>query len=163
MGFFLHQPTVSLELLAMARIFAAALLGTFIGVERSLAGKHAGMRTYALVAMGSALFVVISEFLPILGYGAGLDPSRITAAVVMGIGFIGSGLALFSGDAGHRGEITTAAGIWVAASVGIACGFGLYVLAAAATVLAIFIFTVLMRLEISAERRFPERGVETLK
>lgn len=154
---------MALQLSLALHIIIAALLGSIIGIERSLAGKHAGMRTYALVAMGSALFVSIGEFLPLLGFAAALDPSRIAAAVVMGIGFIGSGVAFARSGTGGSGEITTAAGIWVAAGVGIACGLGLYVLAVAASVFTLIIFLLVMRVELAIERRFPERGVDNLQ
>src|SRR3989344_1773331 len=80
------------------RLFIAALLGMLLGVERAIAGKTAGMRTYALVAMGAALFIVVSEIMS--GHYAGavgtsLDPLRVASQIVMGIGFIGGGLIIF--------------------------------------------------------------------
>lgn len=152
----LGDPLVSLELIAVVRIAIAGGLGALIGLERSLAGKHAGMRTYALVAMGSALFVVGGELMGILSYGGALDPSRIAAAVIMGIGFIGSGLALFHKDIDRPGEITTAAGVWVAAGVGMVAGFGFYTLAIAATALTLAIFYLLMQFENLVRNRYPQ-------
>lgn len=151
-----------LQLSLSLRIIIAALLGALIGIERSLAGKHAGMRTYALVSMGSALFVVAGEFLPLLGFSTALDPSRIAAGVVMGIGFIGSGIVFARAKGGEVGEITTAAGIWVAAGVGIVCGLGLYLIGLIAAVSTLIVFTLLMRLELAIERRFPEKGRDSL-
>jgi putative Mg2+ transporter-C (MgtC) family protein len=166
---FFHGPLLTLQIDLAVRIAAAALLGGLIGLERSLAGKHAGMRTYALVGMGSALFVVIGVAVQILYNSTGLDPTRIAGSVMIGIGFIGSGLAFLRATGDMRGldagpgELTTAAGIWVAAAVGVACGFGLYVLAILAALLTIIIFTLLMGVERSVERKFRDRGVQNLE
>ena len=166
--FFLNGPLVNFQLELALRIAIAAVLAGFIGLERSIAGKHAGMRTYALVSMGSALFIVIGLVVQLFYPSTALDPSRIAASVMIGIGFIGSGLAFLRSTGAQLGldagasELTTAAGIWVAAGVGVACGFGLYVLAALAALFTILIFTILMRVERVLERRFPERGVETI-
>lgn len=130
------------------RLFVAALLGMSLGVERAIAGKTAGMRTYALVAMGAALFIVISEIMSgrYAGIaGASLDPLRVASQIVMGIGFIGGGLIIFR-DSRVNG-LTTAAGLWVAAGIGMAAGFGLFAVAIFATVLTIFVFTLLWYLE----------------
>lgn len=129
------------------RIVAAALLGSFLGVERSISGKHAGMRTYALVSLGSALFVGTGTLaslglLPLFG---GINPLQIAGSVVLGVGFLGTGLSVFRGE--HPVELTTASGLWVSAGVGMACGFGLYTLAVTSTVLGIIIFSVFARLE----------------
>jgi putative Mg2+ transporter-C (MgtC) family protein len=156
-------PMIALQMSLSLPIIIAAVLGALIGTERSLAGKHAGMRTYALVAMGSALFVVSGQLLPLVGLVASFDPSRIAAAIVMGIGFIGSGVAFARSRDGQSGELTTAAGIWVAAGIGVACGLGLYILALIAAVSTLVVFTFLMKLEIAIERRFPEKGVDSLQ
>lgn len=153
------DPLTALELVAGWRLLLAAVLGGLLGIERSVSGKHAGMRTYALVSLGSCLFIVAGDLLSLLTYGNGLDPSRIAAAVIMGIGFIGSGLALLRSGEGQPGEITTATGIWVVAGIGMIVGLGFYALALLATVLATLIFTVLMRLEEGIVKRFaPKRG-----
>ncbi len=128
-------------------LLAAAVLGAFLGLERSVAGKQAGMRTYALVSMGSCLFVIIgtlSSFFLVNAF-PGVNPLQIAGSIVIGIGFIGSGLALVKRD--QHVELTTASGIWVAAGVGMACGFGLYLLAFAATVFAVAIFSILLTVE----------------
>src|SRR6185437_10948996 len=94
------------------RLIVAAILGTLLGLERSLRGKHAGMRTYALVALGSCLFVVAGTLASFeLGMFSGINPLVIAANVVVGIGFIGAGLAVFRGE--HPVELTTATGLWV--------------------------------------------------
>jgi putative Mg2+ transporter-C (MgtC) family protein len=128
-------------------LLLAVLFGAILGVERNLAGKMAGMRTYALVSLGSALFVVISRLViasSTLGL-ASIDPLRMASQVIVGIGFIGAGLVVFRGS--QLTGITTAAGVWVASGVGMACGFGLYALALFTTGLTIFIFTILWIIE----------------
>jgi putative Mg2+ transporter-C (MgtC) family protein len=110
------------------RLFIALLLGGIIGIEREYRAKEAGFRTHFLVALGSALFCIVSQF----GFGVDLkDPSRIAAQVVSGIGFIGAGTIIFQKNV-VRG-LTTAAGLWVTAAIGLACGTGMYVIALIAT------------------------------
>ena len=115
------------------RLFAAGLLGGIIGLEREFRAKEAGVRTHFIVALGSALFMIISEF---AFEGKQHDAARVAAQVVSGIGFIGAGVIIFQRNA-VRG-ITTAAGLWVAAAIGLACGDGMFSVAIAAA-----IFTVL--------------------
>ena len=123
------------------RILVAALLGGAVGLEREYRDKAAGFRTHFLVALGSALFMVISAygFEGVLANDFNapirLDVSRIAAQVVTGIGFIGAGTIIFQKNA-VRG-LTTAASIWVTAAIGLACGAGMYVLAAVATLLVL--------------------------
>jgi len=129
-------------------LLLAVLFGAILGVERNVAGKMAGMRTYALVSLGSALFVVISRLAiesagPVLANG--IDPLRMASQIIVGIGFIGAGLVVFRDS--HLTGITTAAGVWVAAGVGMACGYGLYALATFTTGLTLFIFTILWIIE----------------
>ena len=148
-----NNPLTILEMTAAWRLLVAAVFGAALGFERSLLGKHAGMRTYALVALGSCLFIVGGELILPWHFGAALDPTRIAAAVVVGIGFIGSGLALVHRHNGG-GEFTTAAGVWVAAGIGISVGFGLYVLAFAATAISIGVFTLFLRMENRAREKY---------
>ncbi|MSR71018.1 MgtC/SapB family protein [Candidatus Kaiserbacteria bacterium] len=129
----------------IVRLVAAAVLGSLLGLERSLSGKHAGMRTYALVSLGSCLFVVIgilSSFQ--LSMFAGLNPVGIASSVVIGIGFIGAGLSALRGE---HPELTTASGIWLAAGVGMAAGFGFYTTAVTATILGFVVFWVFAKFE----------------
>lgn len=120
------------------RITIAALLGGIIGLEREYRSKEAGFRTHFLVALGSALFMVISAY----GFDGALvtpehrlDVSRIAAQVVTGIGFIGAGTIIFQK---HMVKgLTTAAGLWVTAAIGLTCGGGLYVLALSSTILVL--------------------------
>ena len=130
---------MTLELIL--RIFVAAVLGGLIGLEREYREKSAGFRTHFLVALGSALFMVVSAY----GFGdvitgtqdqaIRLDVSRIAAQVVTGIGFIGAGTIIFQKNV-VRG-LTTAAGVWVTAAIGLACGGGLYVIASVSTFLVL--------------------------
>ena len=122
------------------RLGLALLLSTVIGVEREIRQKNAGMRTYALVGTGAALIMLVS----IYGFSdvlenrlIVLDPSRVAAQVVSGIGFIGGGL-IFVQRNSVRG-LTTAAGVWSTAGVGLACGGNLPILATAATVIYLIV------------------------
>jgi putative Mg2+ transporter-C (MgtC) family protein len=136
----------------------AAVLGLLLGLERSLAGKHAGMRTYALVALGSALFSAVGVAGSYqLGMFPGINPMQIAGSVAIGIGFIGAGLTAVRGE---HAELTTAAGIWLAASIGVACGFGLFVSASVVTVLGILIFSVFARLEYALSLRYKTKREE---
>ncbi|MCW3017030.1 MAG: magnesium transporter MgtC [Solirubrobacterales bacterium] len=108
-------------------------LTSLIGLERELRHKPTGMRTHTLVGFGAALFVIISKygFNDVLGSHVVLDPSRVAAQIVTGIGFIGGGLIFVRGDA-VRG-LTTAAIVWMTAAIGMACGAGLALVALVAT------------------------------
>lgn len=126
-------------------LFIAMILGMVIGVERFIAGKSAGMRTYTLISMGSALFVIISQLVTTNMGGYNYDPMRIAAQVVAAAGFLGVG-AIFHKDNQVNG-VTTASGLWVSAGVGMAAGFGLHSLAVAVTLLVLFTFIVLWFIE----------------
>lgn len=106
------------------RLFLAAALGAGIGYQRERASKTAGLRTHILIALGAALFTVASIF----GFSGAVDPSRVAAGVVAGVGFIGAGVIF----RGMRGEgvagLTTAASVWVSAAIGLAAGAGLYLI-----------------------------------
>lgn len=112
------------------RLIVAMVLGGIIGLERDYRAKDAGFRTHFLVAVGSALFTLLSMY----GFAEGVrDTSRVAAQVVSGIGFLGAGLIVFQKNVVHG--LTTAAGLWVTAAVGMACGTGQYYLAAFVTML----------------------------
>ena len=113
------------------RILVAGLLGGLIGFEREFRAKEAGVRTHFIVALGSALFMIISQY----AFTGQFDHARVAAQVVSGIGFIGAGVIIFQKNV-VRG-ITTAAGLWVAAAIGLACGAGMYALATAAMLMTI--------------------------
>jgi putative Mg2+ transporter-C (MgtC) family protein len=132
----------------VTKLFAALLLGMSLGVERAIAGKSAGVRTHALVAMGSALFIITG--LLALGQHSSLERTyiesiRIAVAIITGIGFLGAGLFLFKDS--NAGGMTTAAGIWVASGVGIAVGYGLFTVAIISTIFTLLIFTLFWYLE----------------
>jgi putative Mg2+ transporter-C (MgtC) family protein len=148
MGSFIHTwPLPTTELDFVWALVIAAFLGALMGLERSVAGKHAGMRTYALVSLGSCLFAILGTLtsLQLGNLFPGVNPLQLAGSVIIGVGFIGSGLSLLRGD--HPVELTTATGIWVAAGIGMACGFGFYLLALVSTVLGLAIFSLFLRFE----------------
>ncbi len=131
------------------RLLLAALLGGVLGFERELRQKSAGLRTNTLIAIGSALFTLMSYE---LADAAGADPSRVAAQIVTGIGFLGAG-AIMRTDSGVYG-LTTAATIWVNAAVGVAVGGGEYHLAFIATGITLVVLLLLHPLEGWIDRRF---------
>lgn len=116
------------------RLLLAAALGAGIGYQRERAKKAAGLRTHILIALGAALFSVVS----IYGFeGVAFDPSRVAAGVVAGVGFIGAGV-IFRGMTGSGlAGLTSAACIWVTAAIGLAAGAGLYLISAITTAVTI--------------------------
>ncbi len=140
-------PQLSLET-GLLRLLLALLLGAAVGFERERGERAAGIRTNALVCLGSALIMLISIYgfsgLP-ASPNMGLDPSRIAAQVVSGIGFLGAGVILLREEV-VKG-LTTAAALWFVAGVGLACGAGLNVLALSATAMALVVLVVLRPLE----------------
>ncbi|MCL2588585.1 MAG: MgtC/SapB family protein [Oscillospiraceae bacterium] len=106
------------------RLALAVLLGGIIGFERGIKGRAAGMRTYMLVALGSALVMITNEYL--YGLFLAVDPARMGAQVISGIGFLGAGTIIITRDRQVRG-LTTAAGLWASACMGLAIGVGFYV------------------------------------
>ena len=138
------------------KLVVAMFLGAVIGTERIFHGKIAGMRTYAMVSMGSALFVIVSDLLSgRYGNLSGFSPTLIAAQIVAGVGFIGAGLIIFHDN--KLMGLTTASGLWVAAGIGMAVGFGLYSVAIFAALLSLFIFSILWALE---ERLKKAAGIE---
>ena len=130
------------------RIVVSFILGVIIGIERGISHKTVGFRTISLVCVGSAGFTILS----IYGFGdaSTLDPSRVAAQIVTGIGFLGAGAIL------HRGYITkgltTAAALWVTAAVGMACGTGMFVLAFIMTLMSLILLWVLKPFKIHLDR-----------
>ena len=123
----------------IVRLAIAALFGLIVGAERSRVGKRAGMRTYGLVALGAALFTVISGLVAIRFEGSFMfDPLRVASQIVVGMGFLGAGVIFVQRDAVTG--LTTAAGLWVTAAIGIACGYGFFLIAATVTFIVLFIF-----------------------
>ncbi len=128
------------------KLTVAVLLGMIIGAERLLVHKEAGMKTHALVSMGSALFILVSELMAQKYISLpGFNPTLIASNVIVGIGFLGAGMIMFR-DSRTRG-LTTAGGLWVTAGIGMACGFGLFNLAIISTILVLLIFVLLNILE----------------
>lgn len=117
------------QVTALIRVALAGLVAGLIGLERELAGKAAGIRTYGLVGLGAAMFTVTA----IYGFGSLDYASRIVGGVITGIGFLGAGAILHTKV--HVVGLTTAAGLWVAAGVGLAIGSGMYVIGIGAGVL----------------------------
>jgi putative Mg2+ transporter-C (MgtC) family protein len=141
------------------RLVVAVVLGSLIGLERERLEWAAGMRTHALVSLGSALFMVVSIF----GFSdilneqhVILDPSRVAAQVASGIGFIGAGTIIFRREV-VKG-LTTAASIWAVAAVGLAVGGGMFVAAGSATLLALALLVLAKPLKARSLRLIVERG-----
>jgi putative Mg2+ transporter-C (MgtC) family protein len=146
----------------LLRLTVAALLGGAIGLERELDEKAAGLRTHMLVSAGSALFTIVSAygfhaFLAHGGTQVRLDPTRIAAQIVTGIGFLGAGVIFRQGFT-VRG-LTTAASLWIVAAVGMAAGAGFWAGAVLATAVAI---VSLRPLEMAKEKLLPQRGPNRL-
>jgi len=125
-------------LIMIMKVTLAGVLGMFIGSEREYRGKAAGLRTYMLVSLGAALFTILSSMAHAGDVVIGLyDPTRIAAQVVVGIGFIGAGLIIFKKD--RLEGLTTAAGLWTTAAIGMAVGFGFYSIAIYSTILVVLV------------------------
>ena len=146
---------MSLTYELILRIIVGGILGGIIGIEREKRAKEAGFRTHFLVALGSTLISVISAYgydkvadiIPIARY----DPSRLAAQIVSGIGFIGAGLIIFQKNVIHG--LTTAAGLWVTAAIGIACGVGRYDLAIVTTVMVLIALEIVIVIDQKLNKR----------
>jgi putative Mg2+ transporter-C (MgtC) family protein len=125
------------------RVVAATLLGAIVGYERERTGKSAGLRTHMLVSLASALFVIA----PLEAGMTASDVSRIIQGVATGIGFLGAGAILKLTDEREIYGLTTAAGVWMTAAIGLATGLGRYGLAVMSVVLAWLILAIVARLE----------------
>jgi putative Mg2+ transporter-C (MgtC) family protein len=127
-----------MEIEMVLRLLLAAALGAILGYQRERARKPAGLRTHVLISMGAALFTVIS----IYGFSNNVDPSRVAAGVVAGVGFLGAGVVFRA----MRGDIpmglTSAASIWVTAAIGMAAGAGLYLISAVVAVIAALVLMI---------------------
>jgi putative Mg2+ transporter-C (MgtC) family protein len=127
------MPAIDFHWPMFVRMVLAVALGTVVGYEREHEGKPAGMRTHGMVAVGAALFTVVSVY----GFGGAGDPGRIAAQIVSGVGFLGAGAILR-----QRGTIrglTTAASLWVTAAIGTAVGAGMYSLSIATAALVFLV------------------------
>jgi len=120
-----------IEVELILRLVISVTLGLMVGVERELSHKPAGLRTHALVSLGACLFTIISI------YSFSIDPARIAASIVLGVGFIGAGSIIAT--RGHIQGITTAASLWIVAAIGLVVGTGNYLLALVAAILVVLI------------------------
>ncbi len=144
----------------MLRILLSAVLGFVIGLERTRRQKEAGYRTHVIVAIGAALVMVVSKygFVDMIAQGVDVDPTRIASNIVTGIGFLGAGV-IFVKDVSIRG-LTTAAGLWATAAVGMAIGAGMYAVGVGVTLLMVlvqFILHHVNRLEATTANRVEMR------
>ena len=123
-----------------AKLLLAMLLGAILGTERAVLGHQAaGTRTFGLVSLGACLFIIVNNYVNTAYLGVvDFQPTYVAAAIVTGIGFIGGGLIIFRRDALHG--VTTAAGLWIAAALGVAVGYGLYPVAVFTVVLSLIMF-----------------------
>ncbi len=134
----------------VVRVLFAALLGAMIGLERDIRGRSAGLRTNMLVSVGSSVFMLLSIGIAVKWFesypgSAEVDPTRIAAQIITGIGFIGAG-AIIKYKFSVQG-LTTAACLWTTSAIGMACGAGFFELAILAALIAIFVLTILSRVE----------------
>lgn len=134
----------------MLRLLLSVIFGGAIGYVREIKRKAAGLRTHILVCLGSSIFTIVSIMMA--QHSPAVDPSRIAAGVVTGIGFIGAGAIFQSG--GNVMGLTTAASIWVAAAIGVAAGAGLYDVATFSTLLSLIVIQLLQ----VVERKFVRPG-----
>ncbi len=128
------------------RLALAALCGAGVGYQREHANKAAGFRTHILVALGSALFTLVSVF----GFSDHADPARVAAQIVVGIGFIGAGAILHSQTTVTG--LTTAASIWVTAAIGMAAGVGMYFVTIVTTVIVLAVLQLQKHREVQVEQ-----------
>jgi len=142
---------LSFDLITLAKLLLAALLGAVIGLEREVHGRPAGFRTHLLVSLGACLYVITSiHFYTLFGNSSGtqpvgVDPGRVAAQVVSGIGFLGAG-AIIREKFSVRG-LTTAACLWIAAAIGVACGVGLFGISIVVTIVSLLSLLLLKKIE----------------
>jgi len=139
-----------------ARLGIACLLGGALGIERQVQGREAGLRTHMLLSLGAAVFALTSvtgfeSFITSSSSNVQIDPGRIASYVAAGVGFIGGGAILKRDD--HISGLTTAASLWVAAAIGVACGLGLWVAPLVAAGFALLSLVVFRPLSNYFERR----------
>ncbi len=137
------------------RLFVALILSSIIGLEREVHGKPAGIRTHALVGLGSAIMTVCGVLIANAydrssAYTTSIDPTRLASVVIQGIGFIGAGVIIHS--RGFVKGLTTASTLWFVAALGIAGGFGYWEMAVVSTILALILLVLFKKIEEEAER-----------
>ena len=160
-AFIKHYQTMNffdnIQMQIIFQLILATFLGCVVGLERQYKRKEAGVRTYGLVCLGSALFTIVSfqnSLLYLDKTGITVDPSRIVGQIVVGIGFIGAGLIIYRQT--HVEGLTTAAGLWVVAGIGIAVAYSFYLVAVFAAFLTI---GVLAGLRIFEEKLEEKKGI----
>jgi len=133
------------------KLLLAILLGGIIGIERERMGKPAGSRTYALIALASTLFTVLS----VEGFGtmANSDPSRIASQILVGLGFIGAGIIIFHRQNEQIEGLTTAAALWATAAIGMAIGINWYFEAVFASILIFLILFIVRKVEFNKKKK----------
>jgi putative Mg2+ transporter-C (MgtC) family protein len=155
----MHTPAEFLDptIVMLGKMVLAMVLGGVIGTERAIfARQAAGTRTFGLVALGACLFVLMGLYVDSAYIGiVNFDPMRIAAGIITGIGFLGAGLIVFRGDTVHGA--TTAAGLWIATSLGMSVGYGMYAIAIFGTILALIMFTGMWYVENRFKLWFGER------
>lgn len=128
------------------KLIFATFLGFLIGLERNLSHKEAGIRTFAIITIGSCLFIILgNDILPQIWGKEGIDPSRTLGQLAVGLGFLGAGMIIF--DNKRLRGLTTAAIVWLSAAIGAAVGFGAYFTAVFTTLLALLILSAFLKLE----------------
>jgi len=148
----------------LIRLALASVFGALVGLERERRDRTAGMRTHMMVCVGSTLVMLVSAFgfSDVLGTPhIDLDPSRIAAQVISGIGFIGAGTILFSKQGTIRG-LTTASGLWTVAAIGLATGGGMYFAALATTIIALIILWGLQSIEVKFSQKFKQKTLRVV-
>ena len=135
----------------LVRILLAALAGGCVGFERGYHGRAAGLRTHMLVCLGAALTALIGCYLTLEGYSS--DVQRTGAQVMSGVGFLGAGTILLKKDSSKITGLTTAAGLWSTAAIGLAVGYGLYEAAIVTVIVVVFAFTLMSRVEFTMHRK----------
>ena len=136
----------------MLRVVLSALAGALVGIERAAHGRAAGLRTHMTVSMGAALTVMVGLY-AVKMLGMDSDPLRVAAQVVSGVGFLGAGTILLRRGGSQIQGLTTAAGLWTVATIGIAMGLGFYEGALLATLLVVLILSLVSRLEFFMNRK----------
>ena len=154
---FINSSEISLES-SIFKLFLSLVLGGIVGIERKRKGQMAGVRTFALICMGSTLAMIVSAYIPIIYNLKVGDPARVAAQVISGVGFLGAG-AILQNKGSIRG-LTTAAGIWIVAALGLAIGVGLYWIAIITTA---FILFTLIRLERYEHQVMSERSAKSIQ
>jgi putative Mg2+ transporter-C (MgtC) family protein len=147
------------QFIILLKLVVSAIIGGLLGAERTLIGKPIGIRTFALVAMGATLFTVLAQAgFQFFNTNPGLqyEPYRVIGQMVVAIGFLAAGVIIFREK--HLEGLTTAAGLWVTAAIGVAIGLELYLAALGAALIVFIILFLIWYFEIWLERRF---GIET--